>query len=146
MRNKFDTFYLSSNKLDKEWVIVDVDGGTLGRVASKIAAILRGKNKSNFQPNMDNGDYVVVINAGKVKVTGRKTQDKLYHKYTGFPGGINTTNFQDMMNTKPERALEIAVKSMLPKGRMGRQLYRNLHIYGGSEHPHIAQKPKQVVL
>ena len=146
MRNKFDTFYLSSNKLDKEWVIVDVEGGTLGRVASKIAAILRGKNKANFQPNMDNGDYVVIINAGRVKVTGRKTQDKLYHKYTGFPGGINTTNFQDMMNAKPERALEIAVKSVLPKGRMGRQLYRNLHIYGGSEHPHIAQKPKQVVL
>ncbi|MDD4526820.1 MAG: 50S ribosomal protein L13 [Candidatus Margulisbacteria bacterium] len=146
MRNKFDTFYLSSKKLDKEWVIVDVDGSTLGRVASKIAAILRGKNKPNFQPNMDNGDYVVVVNAGKVKVTGRKTQDKLYHKYTGYPGGINTTNFQEMMNAKPERALELAVKNMLPKGRMGRELYRNLHIYGGAEHPHTAQKPKQVVL
>ncbi len=146
MRNKFDTFYLSANKLDKEWLIVDVEGSTLGRVASKIAAILRGKHKTNFQQNMDNGDYVVVINAGKVKVTGRKTQDKLYHKYTGYPGGINTTNFQSMMDSKPERALEMAVKNMLPKGRMGRELYRNLHIYGGAEHPHTAQKPKQVVL
>jgi large subunit ribosomal protein L13 len=143
MRNKFDTFYLTNKKINKKWLLVDVENKTLGRVASAISAILIGKNKSDFQPNMDNGDYVVVINAEKIKITGNKYSDKVYHKYSGYPGGISSTFFKDMLDKHPERILELAVKRMLPKGRMGRSLYRNLHIYKGSQHSNIAQKPIQ---
>ncbi len=146
MRNKFDTYYLSSKKIDRQWVTVDVQGKALGRISSQIASILRGKHKATFQPTMDNGDNVIVLNASKVKVSGRKYENKLYHKYSGYPGGITTTNFAKMITEKPERVLEEAIRRMLPKGRIGRAMYKKLHVYAGEQHEHEAQKPTKLDL
>lgn len=126
--------------------MVNAEGKTLGRLASRIAAILRGKHKAEFTPHVDAGDFVVVINVDKLKVTGNKTQDKQYHHHSGYPGGLKTINFADLQAKKPQRILELAIKGMLPKGPLGRQLYRKLKIYAGDQHPHQAQQPELIDL
>ena len=139
---------ISANKAtaNKEWIIVDADGQVLGRMASKIAKILRGKNKSSFTPHADCGDNVIVINAEKVALTGKKMSDKVYIRHTGYPGGQRQQTATEVMAKFPERLVEKAVKGMLPKNRLGRKLYTNLHVVIGAEHKYEAQKPKVVDL
>lgn len=137
---------ISANKatVSKEWVIIDAEGAVLGRLASLVASMLRGKHKTNFTPHVDCGDNVIVINAEKVALTGKKMSDKEYVRHTGYPGGQRFTTAQEMLKKNPIGLVEIAVKGMLPKNRLGSELYRNLHVYAGTEHPHEAQKPKKV--
>jgi large subunit ribosomal protein L13 len=137
---------VSANKttVSKEWVIIDADGAVLGRLASLVASMLRGKHKTNFTPHVDCGDNVIVINADKVSLTGKKMSDKQYVRYTGYPGGQRFTTAEGMLKKNPISLVEMAVKGMLPKNRLGSELYRNLHVYAGTEHPHEAQKPKKV--
>lgn len=139
---------ISANKAtaNKEWIIVDADGQVLGRLASKVAKILRGKNKSNFTPHADCGDNVIVINAEKVTLTGKKMSDKVYIRHTGYPGGQRQQTATEVMVKFPERLVEKAVKGMLPKNSLGRKLYTNLHVVIGAEHKYEAQKPKVVDL
>ena len=125
-----------------EWFVIDATDKVLGRVASEAAARLRGKHKSIYTPHVDTGDYIVVINAGKLRVTGNKNLDKIYYRHTGYPGGIRQINFRDMQAKHPGRALEKAVKGMLPKGPLGYAMIKKLKVYGGAEHPHTAQQPK----
>ena len=129
-----------------DWVLIDAEDQTLGRLASLIAIRLRGKHKVDFTPHVDNGDYVVVINASKVKVTGKKETDKLYHRHTGYPGGIKNVTLGRMRETKPERIIEKAVKGMLPRSALGRAIWKKLKVYGGSEHPHDSQQPRKIEL
>ena len=129
-----------------DWVLIDAEDQTLGRLASLIAIRLRGKHKVDFTPHVDNGDYVVVINASKVKVTGKKETDKLYYRHTGYPGGIKNVTLGRMRETKPERILEKAVKGMLPRSALGRAIWKKLKVYGGSEHPHDSQQPRKIEL
>ena len=138
----------SANKktVNKEWVLVDAEGQTLGRLASKVAKILRGKYKTNFTPHVDCGDNVVIINAEKVTLSGNKWADKQYIRYTGYPGGQRTRSAQDLMDKKPTAMVEQAVKGMLPKNKLGADLFRNLYVYAGPEHNQEAQKPKQINL
>jgi len=128
------------------WVLIDAEDQTLGRLASLIAIRLRGKHKVDFTPHVDNGDYVVVINASKVKVTGKKETDKLYYRHTGYPGGIKNVTLGRMRETKPERIIEKAVKGMLPRSALGRAIWKKLKVYGGSEHPHDSQQPRKIEL
>ena len=128
------------------WVLIDAEDQTLGRLASLIAIRLRGKHKVDFTPHVDNGDYVVVINASKVKVTGKKETDKLYYRHTGYPGGIKNITLRRMRETKPERIIEKAVKGMLPRSALGRAIWKKLKVYGGSEHPHDSQQPRKLEL
>ena len=139
---------VSANKetVTKEWLLVDAEGATLGRLATVVASFLRGKNKTNFTPHVDCGDYVVVINADKVSLSGTKWSDKEYVRYTGYPGGQRVTTAQEMLKKKPISLVENAVKGMLPKTRLGRAIYKNMHVYAGSSHPHEAQKPKKIEL
>ncbi len=139
---------VSANKktVNKEWVVVDAQGEILGRLCSKIAMMIRGKHKPTFTPNVDCGDNVIVINADKVKLTGNKLSDKVYVRYTGYPGGQRFVSPKVLMAKHPERIIEKAVRGMLPKNRLGRALYGNLHVYAGSTHPHSAQDPKEVKL
>ena len=139
---------ISANKetASKEWVLVDAEGLVLGRMASEVAKILRGKNKANYTPHADCGDYVIVINAEKVVLTGKKMSDKQYVRHSGYPGGQTFQNPQDILAKYPERLVEKAVKGMLPKNKLGRQLFRNLHVVIGAEHKYEAQKPKVVDL
>jgi large subunit ribosomal protein L13 len=139
---------VSANKatVNKEWVIIDAEGKVLGRLASLAANMLRGKHKTNFTPHVDCGDNVIVINADKVDLTGNKWSDKIYVRHTGFPGGQRFTTADAQLKKNPISLVEKAVKGMLPKNRLGSALYRNLHVYAGSEHPHEAQKPKQIEL
>ena len=130
----------------RAWYLVDADGKTLGRLASEIARRLRGKHKPQFTPHVDTGDYIVVINAKKVRVTGNKLQDKMYHRHTGFVGHLKSTNLAKLLETKPEQAIEIAVKGMLPRGPLGRAMFKKLHVYGGGEHRHQAQQPQALAL
>lgn len=125
----------------RHWVVIDADGRPLGRVAARAASVLRGKHRPDFTPNQDSGDFVVVINAAKVKLTGNKLTDKTYHRHTGFPGGIRSTTAGKLLQSRPERVIEMAVHGMLPKNRLGRRLFTKLKVYRGSEHPHVAQKP-----
>ena len=125
-----------------EWFVIDATDKVLGRVASEAAARLRGKHKAIYPPHVDTGDYIVVINAGKLRVTGNKNLDKIYYRHTGYPGGIRQINFRDMQAKHPGRALEKAVKGMLPKGPLGYAMIKKLKVYGGAEHPHTAQQPK----
>lgn len=125
-----------------EWFVIDATDKVLGRVASEAAARLRGKHKAIYTPHVDTGDYIVVINAGKLRVTGNKNLDKIYYRHTGYPGGIRQINFRDMQAKHPGRALEKAVKGMLPKGPLGYAMIKKLKVYGGAEHPHTAQQPK----
>ncbi len=129
-----------------DWVLIDAEDQTLGRLASLIAIRLRGKHKVDFTPHVDNGDYVVVINASKVKVTGKKETDKLYYRHTGYPGGIKNVTLGRMRETKPERIIEKAVKGMLPRSALGRAIWKKLKVYGGSEHPHDSQQPRKIEL
>ena len=132
--------------VNKEWVLIDAEGEVLGRLASKAAKILRGKHKTNFTPHVDCGDYVVIINAEKVKLTGAKLTDKKYFSHTGYPGGQNITTPEELLSKKPFAVVENAIRGMLPKNRLGRELFRNLYVYVGPEHKHEAQKPKKLDL
>jgi large subunit ribosomal protein L13 len=139
---------VSANKatVNKEWVLIDAEGEVLGRLASRAAKILRGKHKTNFTPHVDCGDYVVIINAEKVKLTGAKMTDKRYFTHSGYPGGQKITSPEELMSKKPFAVVENAIRGMLPKSRLGRELFRNLHVYVGPEHNHEAQKPKKLDL
>ncbi len=130
----------------RDWLLIDAEGKTLGRLATEIALRLRGKHKPAYTPHVDTGDYIVVINAEKITVTGRKEANKMYYRHSGYPGGIKQMNFADMIASKPARVIEIAVKGMLPKNPLGRAMYRKLKVYAGSEHPHEAQQPRPLAL
>jgi len=140
----YKTVSANAATVDKNWVVVDAEGQTLGRLASKIALLLRGKRKPNYTPHVDCGDNVIILNADKVVLTGNKMADKTYVWHTGYPGGQRTTNPEQMMAKFPERVVEKAVKGMLPKNRLGAQLFRNLHVYAGGEHKHEAQQPTAI--
>jgi len=136
------TFSAKPETVKRDWYVVDAEGKTLGRLASEVARRLRGKHKPVFTPHVDTGDYIVVINAEKVAVTGNKASDKMYHRHTGFPGGIKSISFEKLIEKKPEMVIEKAVKGMLPKNPLGRAMYRKLKVYAGSEHKHTAQQPQ----
>jgi large subunit ribosomal protein L13 len=136
------TYTAKPSDIKQDWYIVDASGKTLGRLATEIARRLRGKHKPEYTPHMDTGDYIVVINAKEVKVTGNKTTDKIYHHHTGFPGGLKSITFDKLIAKKPEMVIEKAVKGMLPRGPLGRDMYRKLKVYPGAEHKHSAQQPK----
>jgi len=136
------TFSAKPHEVKREWVVVDATDKVLGRLASQIALRLRGKHKPEYTPHVDTGDYIVVTNAEKLRVTGTKAQDKRYYRHSGYPGGIKETNFTKMQSKFPTRPLEIAVKGMLPKGPLGYAMFKKLKVYAGSEHPHTAQQPK----
>lgn len=136
------TFSAKPETVKRDWYVVDASGKTLGRLASEIARRLRGKHKAEYTPHVDTGDYIIVVNAEKVAVTGNKSQDKMYYSHSGFPGGIKEISFEKLIVRAPERALEIAVKGMLPKNVLGRAMFRKLKVYSGSEHGHAAQQPK----
>ena len=135
------TFMANPDKIDRKWYVVDAKGATLGRLASEVASVLRGKNKPEFTPHADCGDYVIVINAAQVKVTGKKLDQKIYYNHSEYVGGMRETTLHELLAKKPERVVELAVKGMLPKGPLGRDMYRKLHVYAGESHGHQAQKP-----
>ena len=138
------TFMASPATIDRKWYVVDAEGKTLGRLASEVAKVLRGKNKAIFTPHIDTGDYVIVVNADKVKVTGKKLDQKIYYHHSDYIGGMKETTLREMMNKHPERVIEYAVKGMLPKGPLGRQMYTKLFVYAGPDHKHAAQKPEDI--
>ena len=135
------TYMANPDKIEKKWYVVDAEGKNLGRLSSEIAKILRGKNKPEFTPNVDTGDYVIVINAEKIKVTGKKLNQKIYYSHSDYVGGMKETTLKEMLAKKPERVIELAVKGMLPKGPLGRSMIKKLFVYAGPEHKHQAQKP-----
>lgn len=135
------TFMANPDKIDRKWYVVDAKGATLGRLASEVASVLRGKNKPEFTPHADCGDYVIVINAAEVKVTGKKLDQKIYYNHSEYVGGMRETTLRELLAKKPERVVELAIKGMLPKGPLGRDMYRKLHVYAGENHGHQAQKP-----
>ena len=136
------TFMASPATINRKWYVVDATDMTLGRLASEVAKVLRGKNKPIFTPHMDCGDFVIVINAEKIKVTGKKLDQKIYHHHSDYVGGMKEATLREKLAKKPEQVIELAVKGMLPKGPLGRQMYTKLHVYAGVEHPHAAQKPE----
>ena len=136
------TYMPGAKTIERKWYVVDATDQTLGRLATQIAGVLRGKHKPIYTPHLDTGDYVVVVNAEMVKVTGKKLEEKIYWHHTGWVGGQKKTSLKRMLQVHPERVIEHAVKGMLPKGPLGRQMYRKLHVYAGAEHPHQAQKPE----
>ena len=136
------TFMASPATIDRKWYVVDATDMTLGRLASEVASVLRGKNKPIFTPHMDTGDYVIIINAEKIAVTGKKLDQKIYYHHSDYVGGMKSATLREKMNKKPEEVIEHAVKGMLPKGPLGRQMFTKLHVYAGPEHPHAAQKPE----
>ncbi len=136
------TFTATPSTITRDWYVVDAEGKTLGRIATEIALRLRGKHKPEYTPHMDTGDYIIVVNAEKVQVTGRKGQNKMYYSHSGYPGGIKEINFDDLQAKKPEMIIEKAVKGMLPRGPLGRAMFRKLKVYTGAEHNHAAQQPK----
>ena len=136
------TYMANPDKIERKWYVVDAEGCTLGRLASGVASVLRGKNKPQFTPHVDTGDYVIVVNADKVKVTGKKMDQKIYYNHSDYVGGMKETTLREMMAKKPEKVVELAVKGMLPKGPLGRQMYTKLFVYAGPEHKHAAQKPE----
>lgn len=136
------TFMASPATIDRKWYVVDATGMTLGRLASEVASVLRGKRKPIFTPHIDTGDYVIVINAEKVAVTGRKLDQKIYHHHSEYVGGMKSATLREKLNKKPEEVIEYAVKGMLPKGPLGREMYKKLFVYAGPEHKHAAQKPE----
>ena len=138
------SFMASPATIERKWYVVDATGYTLGRLASEIAKVLRGKNKPIFTPHIDCGDYVIVVNASKIKVTGTKSDQKVYYNHSDYVGGMRETTLREMMAKKPEKVIELAVKGMLPKGPLGRQMYKKLHVYAGAEHDHAAQKPEVI--
>ena len=136
------TYMANPDKIERKWYVVDAEGCTLGRLASGVASVLRGKNKPQFTPHVDTGDYVIVVNADKIKVTGKKMDQKIYYNHSDYVGGMKETTLKEMMAKKPEKVIELAVKGMLPKGPMGRDMIKTLHVYAGPEHKHAAQKPE----
>lgn len=138
------TFVAKTHEVKRDWYVIDAKGKVLGRVASEVARRLRGKHKPEYTPHVDTGDYIVIINAADIVVTGAKFEDKKYYHHTGFPGGIRETNFRKMQERFPGRALEKAVKGMLPKGPLGYAMFKKLKVYAGEEHPHTAQQPQQL--
>ena len=136
------TFMASPATIDRKWYVVDAEGQTLGRLASEVAKVLRGKNKPIYTPHVDCGDNVSIVNAEKIVVTGKKLDQKIYYHHSGWVGGMKETTLREMLQKKPEQVVELAVKGMLPKGPLGRQMYTKLHVYAGAEHPHAAQKPE----
>lgn len=136
------SFMASPATIERKWYVVDASGYTLGRLASEVAKILRGKNKPIFTPHIDTGDYVIIVNAAKVKVTGRKLDQKIYYHHSEYVGGMKEMTLREKMAKKPEQVVELAVKGMLPKGPLGRQMFKKLHVYAGAEHAHAAQKPE----
>ena len=140
------TFMANPAEIDRKWYVIDAQGQTLGRLASEVASILRGKNKPVFTPNVDTGDYVIVLNAEKIKVTGKKLDQKIYYHHSDYVGGMKATPLKEKLAKKPEQVIELAVKGMLPKGPLGRQMFTKLHVYAGPEHKHAAQKPEVLTL
>ena len=136
------TYMANPDKIERKWYVVDAEGATLGRLASEIAKVLRGKNKPEYTPHIDTGDYVIVVNAEKVKVTGKKLQQKIYYNHSDYVGGMRETTLAELLAKKPEKVIELAVKGMLPKGPLGRQMYTKLFVYAGPDHKHAAQKPE----
>jgi large subunit ribosomal protein L13 len=136
------TFTATNETVQRDWYVVDATGKNLGRLASELARRLRGKHKPVYTPHVDTGDYIVVVNAGQIAVTGNKLQDKKYHRFTGYVGNLKTETLAQALERHPERVIEIAVKGMLPKGPLGRAMYRKLKVYAGAEHPHAAQQPQ----
>ena len=136
------TYMANPDKIERKWYVVDADGCTLGRLASGVASVLRGKNKPQFTPHVDTGDYVIIVNADKIKVTGKKLEQKIYYNHSDYVGGMRETTLKEMLAKKPERVIALAVKGMLPKGPLGRSMYTKLFVYAGPEHKHEAQKPE----
>ena len=136
------TYMPKADEIERDWLVIDASNQVLGRVASDIARLLRGKHKPTFTPHMDTGDFVVVINAERVRLTGNKVEEKKYYRHSGYPGGIHTRTAREMLEKNPERLIRLAVWGMLPKNRLGRKLLRKLKVYAGPEHPHVAQQPK----
>ena len=137
-----NTFMASPKTIERKWYVVDAAGQTLGRLASQVAAVLRGKNKPTFTPHIDTGDYVIIINAEQIAVTGTKMDSKTYYRHSDYVGGLKSATLREMMEKKPEQVLRMAIKGMLPKGPLGNQMITKLHVYAGAEHPHAAQKPE----
>ncbi|MBE9559278.1 MAG: 50S ribosomal protein L13 [Proteobacteria bacterium] len=140
------TISAKADDVKRDWFLIDADGKTLGRLATEIARRLRGKHKAIYTPHVDTGDYIVVINAEKVRVSGNKAKDKMYYRHSGYMGGLKVTNFSDMIENTPERVIEIAVKGMLPRNPLGREMYRKLKVYAGPQHQHAAQQPQPLEL
>jgi large subunit ribosomal protein L13 len=140
------TFTAKKEEIEREWYVVDAEGHTLGRLASAIASILKGKHKPIYTPHLDCGDFVIIVNADKVQVTGRKLDQKFYHRHSGYPGGLSSISLRDQLVKHPERVLQAAVRGMLPKNKLGRQMYKKLKVYAGDSHPHQAQQPKSLEL
>lgn len=140
------TYAPRAGEVVREWLVVDAAGQTLGRLASEVATLLRGKHKPDYAPFLDTGDFVIVVNAGKIAVTGNKLRQKVYYRHSGYPGGIREITLEDMLRRHPTRAVELAVRGMLPKNRLGRQLLGKLKVYAGPEHPHEAQQPREYTL
>ena len=140
------TYSAKPHEVEQNWLLVDADGQTLGRMASGIATRLRGKHKAEYTPHVDTGDYVVVINAEKVKVTGKKATDKIYHSHSGYPGGLKSISFEKLQERSPEKVIKLAVKGMLPRTPLGRAMFKKLKVYAGTDHPHGAQQPQTVTL
>ena len=136
------TYMANPDKIERKWYVVDADGCTLGRLASGVASVLRGKNKPQFTPHVDTGDYVIIVNADKIKVTGKKLEQKIYYNHSDYVGGMRETTLKEMLAKKPERVIELAGKGKLPKGPLGRSMYTKLFVYAGPEHKHEAQKPE----
>ncbi|MBO8152179.1 MAG: 50S ribosomal protein L13 [Candidatus Marinimicrobia bacterium] len=143
-RKMFKTYFPKANEVKREWLLVDAEGKTLGRLASRIAYLLRGKHKPYFSPHLDTGDFVVVINAEKVRLTGKKAEQKTYFKHSGYLGGWRLVPFKEMIQKHPERVIQHAVWGMLPKNRLGRKIFKKLKVYRGNEHPHQAQNPRRI--
>jgi large subunit ribosomal protein L13 len=140
------TYTAKKETIEREWFVVDAEGKTLGRLATQIASILRGKHKPSFTPWLDCGDFVIVVNADKVKVTGNRMDEKVYYRYSGYPGGLKEISLRDQLSRHPQRVLKSAVKGMLPHNALGRKMFKKLKVYAGAEHPHAAQKPKTLEL
>ncbi len=140
------TEFAKKEQVARKWYVIDAQGQVLGRLAVEIARRLRGKHKPNFSPHVDTGDYIIVVNADKVRLTGRKMDDKMYYRHTGYPGGLRSMSARQLLGRKPERMIELAVKGMLPKNRLGRRMYQKLKVYATAEHPHAAQQPEALTL
>jgi len=139
-----NTYMPNPSQLERKWYVVDAEGQTLGRLSAEVAKVLRGKNKPTYTPSIDTGDYVIVTNAANIKVTGKKLDQKMYYKHSGYIGGLTETTLREMLATKPEEVIEHAVRGMLPKGPLGREMFTKLHVYAGAEHAHAAQKPEEL--
>jgi len=144
IERQMKTYSAKPHEVDQKWLLVDADGQTLGRMATEIATRLRGKHKAEYTAHVDTGDFVVVINADKVKVTGKKATDKIYYSHSGFPGALKSISFEDLQDKAPERAIQLAVKGMMPRSPLGRAMLKKLKVYAGTEHPHSAQQPQAV--